>query len=383
MRTFLLTGPGGAGTSTLSAAVAVDQARAGHRTLLLTRQIPPAGDLAEVPGLTVEVVAAQAGMEDFWAGHVDLLAGLVPGLDLPPAPSVLPLPGTVEVGLLSALAQADADVLVVDAGPLGDALQLIGLPGGLRWWLDQLMPARLRALAALGGVLPGAVASGESARGVRAALAALPALERLVAGGPLADPGALQVLLATTARSSEAAALRTAATVLALHGTAPAAVLARVLPAEAGPWWAQRCAEQGTVLPALAELAPVVTIPERPGSPLTADELAGLLDAAELPAASLPAVPGPARTGPGWELAVALPFAARGAVELTRFGDDLVLTVGGARRSLRLDPLLRRCAVTGGRLEAAGTAGARLVVDFEPDPGLWPADLLAAHGSAT
>jgi arsenite-transporting ATPase len=78
---------------------------------------------------------------------------------------------------------------------------------------------------------------------------------------------------------------------------------------------------------------------------------------------------------------VPLPFAERADIELTRFGDDLVLTVAGSRRAVRLDALLRRCTVTGGRLADAGTAGARLVVGFEPDPRLWPADLLAAHGS--
>jgi arsenite/tail-anchored protein-transporting ATPase len=55
------------------------------------------------------------------------------------------------------------------------------------------------------------------------------------------------------------------------------------------------------------------------------------------------------------------------------------VTVGRARRSLRLDPLLRRCEVTGGRLADPGSAVARLEIGFRPDPQLWPADLLAAE----
>ena len=55
-----------------------------------------------------------------------------------------------------------------------------------------------------------------------------------------------------------------------------------------------------------------------------------------------------------------------------------MLTAAGARRSLRLDPLLRRCLVTSGNLVDPGTAGARLEVGFAPDARLWPADLLAA-----
>ena len=91
-------------------------------------------------------------------------------------------------------------------------------------------------------------------------------------------------------------------------------------------------------------------------------------------------VPGPERHEGAWRLAVPLPFAERGAVTLTRWVDDLVLTVGGVRRSLRLDPLLRRCEVTGGRLADPGTADAHLEVGFRPDPSLWPADLLSAEG---
>ncbi len=83
-----------------------------------------------------------------------------------------------------------------------------------------------------------------------------------------------------------------------------------------------------------------------------------------------------------WRLTVPLPFAERSAVHLTRWVDDLVVTVGNSRRSLPLDPLLRRCEVTGGRLADPGTSAARLEVGFRADPRLWPADLLAAEAMA-
>jgi arsenite-transporting ATPase len=91
----------------------------------------------------------------------------------------------------------------------------------------------------------------------------------------------------------------------------------------------------------------------------------------------------PERCDGGWRLTVPLPFAEREEVTLTRCGDDLVVTAHGARRALRLDALLRRCEVTGGRLSHPGTAAARLDVSFVPDPRLWPADLLAAEGRAS
>ena len=131
-----------------------------------------------------------------------------------------------------------------------------------------------------------------------------------------------------------------------------------------------------------AELAPVTTVPEVAVLPEDLDGVAALLAGIRFPpwgggAHTID------RTDRAWDLAIPLPFADRADVELTRVTDDLVVTVAGTRRALRLDALLRRCTVTGGRLDTPGTAGARLVVSFEPDPRLWPADLLAAHGSAS
>jgi arsenite-transporting ATPase len=370
VRTLLVTGPGGAGASTLSTAAAVQAARAGQRTVLLARRRPTVAGLDAVPGLTVTVVDPQTAVERFWAAHVDALAAVLPQLDLPPATSVAAVPGTAELALLAELGRQDADVLVVDAGPLEAALALVGLPPVLRTWLDQLLPPRLRALAAVGGA-PG---------GAGAALSAVPALERLLDGSPLADPSSVTVVLAAQARRGTAADLRRAVPAFTLHGSRPAAVLVRVLPEGAGEWWAARSAEQSAELAALAALAPVTAVPELAVLPRDVDGLAALL-----PTTDFPPWGGGAhtidRTDGGWDLVVPLPLAERTDVELTRFADDLVLTVAGARRALRLDSLLRRCTVTGGRLAAPGTAGARLLVSFEPDPRFWPADLLAAHGS--
>jgi anion-transporting ArsA/GET3 family ATPase len=380
VRTLLVTGPGGAGTSTSAAAAAVRAARAGRRTLLLSRQPPPVRGLAEVPGLSVVVVDPQAGVEGMWGAHADVLGAVLPQVSLPPATSVVAVPGAADLALLAELARADADLVVLDAGPVDTAVSLLGLPGALHWWLGQLVPPRLRALAAFGRAV-----GGHAGAAAEAALAVVPALERVLARSPLADPGAVDVVLTAVPRHGAATALRTATTALALHGLRPATVLARVLPAGSGPWWEARAAEQTAVLTDLAQLAPVAQIDETAALPDDVDGLVALLAAAALPGidgrpATGPVRPAPQRVGTGWDLTVPLPFADRATVELTRFGDDLVLTTAGTRRSLRLDPLLRRCTVTGGRLETPGSAEARLIVSFEPDPQQWPADLLAAHG---
>jgi arsenite-transporting ATPase len=382
VRTLLFTGPGGAGTTTVAAAAAVRAARSGARTVLLSRQEPRIAGLDGVAGLTVVTVDPQRALEDLWRVHAEELAGVLPQLDLPPASSVVPLPGTGELALLAELGRAEGDVVVADAGPLERVAALLALPGALRWWLEQALPPRLRAL---GAVRTAAVRAGAVRRGpVDAVLAAVPAVEALLERVPLTDPGRTRVHLVTTAQRDAAASLRGAATTLGLFGQRPAGVLARVLPPGGdGAWWARRAAEQEAALAAAGAVAPVTRVPELAGAAADVSDLAGLLPDGGLPDAAVLPPPAPERLDGGWRLVLPLPFAERGAVDLTRWADDLVVTAAGVRRSVRLDALLRRCEVTGGRLADPGTADARLEVTFVPDPGLWPPGLLAAEEGRT
>ena len=378
MRTLIVTGPGGAGTSTLAAAAAVRAARSGRSTLLLSRQPAPVPGLDAEPGLEVAVVDPRTSLELLWTGSADALGAVLPQLTLPPTGSVMPLPGTGEFAMFAALSRAEADLVVLDAGPLDAAVGLIGLPATLRWWLDQLTPPGVRAL---GAVRTAAVTHGAAKRGpVDAALAALPVVEGLLARDRLADPADTAVHVVAPSRPAAAAGVRSAATVLALHGLRVGAVLSRVLPGGGpGQWWVKRAAEQTEALTAFEAVAPVRRVPERAAAPADADAAASLLDGWTLPTCGGLPAPGAERQEDGWSLTLPLPFAERADVDLIRWADDLVVTAAGVRRSRRLDPLLRRCEVTGGRLHDPGTPRAALEVGFRPDPRLWPADLLAAQ----
>lgn len=383
MRTLLLTGPGGAGTSTLAAATAVRAAADGTRTLLLTRPGPRPAGLDDVRGLAVTAVSPLAAAESLWTSAGDALDA-VPGLTPPPPTSVVPLPGAAELALLARLARAaaddEADTVVIDAGPLESGTALVGLPGALRWWLDQALPTRLRML---GAVRTAAVRSGAAPRGpVDAVLDAVPPLEAALGRLPLDDPASTEVRLVAVPRAGAVPALRRAVTALALHGQQPSAVLARVLP-DGGPgeWWTRRAAEQDAALTALAELAPLRRVAESAQEPADVAALTALLPMGDGAAPAAALTPSVARADGVRRLVLPLPWAERAGLDLTRWQDDLVVTAAGARRSVRLDSLLRRCVVTGGTLADAGTARARLEVTFTPDPQLWPADLLAAEGS--
>jgi len=377
----LVTGPGGAGSSTVAAATALRLTAGGSRCVLLTSRSPRIPGLADA--VDVDVVTPQPAVEQLWARHAEQFTAAAPLLTVPPASSVVPVPGVAEFALLAALAghvrAGTADVVVVDAGPLPTATALVALPAALRWWLAQVAPTRLRVLA----TLRAAAAPGRP--GLAAGLLAGAAgTEELLDAAPLTDPARTAVHLVVRPEADAAEVVQEAATALGVLGQRLASVTAaRVLPAGPGEWWAQRLTAQDAVLGELRDLVgPVREVAESAVAPSSVADLQAL-DAA-VPEVLLQPVPPamPRRADGGWALDVPLPFARRGAVELTRWRDDLVLTAAGVRRSLPLDALLRRCTVAGGALTAPGTQRATLEVRFTPDPEQWPAGLLAADAAA-
>jgi arsenite-transporting ATPase len=381
---LLVTGPGGAGTSTVAAATAVQLAAAGSRCVLLTTQPVPVSGLDAA--VEVDLVAPQPALERLWARHADELATALPVVSVPPASSVVAVPAATEFAVLAALAGHAAagrtDVVVLDAGPTASALALLALPGALRWWLAQAAPARLRVLATLrAAVVPGRPG------GTAALLGGVAALEELAGRVSLTDPTATAVHLVLRPEPASADALRAAATALGVLGQRVASVTVdRLLPALPGEWAARRAQVQQAALDRLSALAdaplgPVRPVAEAAVPPADVPALRALAAAVPTTVPGPVPDPRPQRDAGGWLLAVPLPFARRGEVELTRWADDLVVTAAGQRRSLTLDPLLRRCTVAGGTLTRPDTARATLEVRFTPDPTQWPAGLLEAEGS--
>ncbi|NKY15365.1 ArsA family ATPase [Streptomyces somaliensis] len=376
MRTLLVTGPGGAGRSTVAAATALDAAREGRRVLLLTADPAPAlaagGDGPTVHRLDPaarfreEVLALQAR-----AAPVLELLGAAPLDD----DELAPLPGSTHLAYLKALrdaARGDWDLLVADLPPLPDAIALLALPERLRRYLRRLLPPERRAARGLRPVLARLAEVPVPADGLYEEAArrdaALAAVQELL-GAPRTS-----VRLVVEPGPATADALRTARAGLALHRLALDPVVAnRLLPAASpDPWLAALATRQRAHLEELYGDGggPVSEVPHLGRDPRTADDLA-LLGA---PAPGADPVPAPRwavedrRAADGvlvWR--IPLPGAAKPDLGLVRRGDDLLLTVGPFRRAVPLPSALRRCTVTGAALRDG-----ELRVRFAPAPGLWP-----------
>ncbi|MEU8589908.1 ArsA-related P-loop ATPase [Streptomyces sp. NPDC048664] len=390
MRTLLITGPGGAGRTTVAAATALRAAREGSRTLVLSADrtdslgavlgVPTgAAPVEAAPGLTLWRPDAAAHFRDDLVAFQERAATALDllGAARLAAEEVTPLPGAEELALLRALRDAALseayDLLVVDLPPAPQALALLALPEELRRYLRRLLPPERQAARALRPVL-GRLAGVpmpaewlyETAARWDVELAAVEAVltDRATGVWLVAEPG-----------PAGADAAHTAVLGLALRALRPELLVAnRVLPDSArDPWFAGLAAQQRKTLdewqdtPGVDGVHAVAHLGHEPRGTDDLAALAGPAVAAASPApVEWPVADRLAEDGVlVWH--IPLPGAIREELDLVRRGDELVVSAGPFRRILTLPSALRRCTVAGAALRDG-----ELRIRFTPDPELWP-----------
>ncbi|WP_082969186.1 ArsA family ATPase [Mycobacterium kyorinense] len=409
-RISLFVGKGGVGKSTLAAATAVTDARAGQRVLVVSTDqahslgdvlgvpVPPTGrrdpvrvlaDDVDMGGGFLDALAMDtlALLEARWRDVVDTVGRRFPESELnsiaPEELSALPgiqeVLGLHEVGELAAAGRWDH--VVVDCASTADALRMLTLPATFTLYVERAWPRHRRLSAAA-----------DDARST--AVVAL--LERISAGverlsALLTDPALVGAHLVLTAERVVAAEAARTLGSLALMGVRVEELIVnqillqddsyeyRNLPDHpAFDWYAERICEQRAVLDELnttiGDVA-LVLAPHLAGEPIGPKALGELMDSARRRGGAAP--PGPLRpvvdleSGSGlqsiYRLRLELPQVDSGGLALGRVDDDLIISAGGMRRRVRLASVLRRCTVLDAHLR-----GSELTVRFQPDPDVWP-----------
>ncbi len=298
MRTVLVTGPGGAGRTTLAAATALAGARRGERVLLLTARggaaervlgtrlgRPGDGPVPVVPGLHAKCVDAGdhfrrevLAFQERAGAALDLL-GAAP-LD---EDELTELPGAEAFALLHELRAAHEtagpdgqDTVVVDMPPAADTVALLALPEQARRYLRRLLPPERQAARALRPVL--AQLAGVQMPTQKLYEAAERWEHELAAVQRIIDHPGTTVRIVTEAGPAAVADLREVRSGLALYGHRTDAVVAnRLLPTgSADPFLAALSGQQQSALKALREEfpeAPVVEVPHLGRDPEGTEEL--------------------------------------------------------------------------------------------------------------
>ncbi|MCX5378796.1 ArsA family ATPase [Streptomyces sp. NBC_00091] len=382
MQTLLVTGPGGAGRTTVAAATALAAARDGQRVLLLSADAP-FGEGAGSPDPRLRLARIDSG-EEFRTELAALqergasLIGMLGGRPLG-AEELTELPGAEQFALLRALRRAAAapatDLVVVDMPPLHQAVATLALPAQLRRYLARLLPAERQAARALRPVLAQLAGVPMPAQWLYETAARWD--EELAAVQAVVEAPTTRVRLVAEPGPAAGTALRTGVLGLALHELRVEALVAnRLVPpgsAAADPWAAGIAAQQGKFLAEWGEDLPVHGLVHLGRDPQDPDDLEVLGSAPGIAPAP------PTRPGPGWTVedrlaadgvlvwAIPLPGARKAELDLIRRGDELLVAVGPHRRIVPLPSALRRCTVSG-----AALAEGVLRVRFTPDPRLWP-----------
>jgi arsenite/tail-anchored protein-transporting ATPase len=388
-RTILYTGKGGVGKTSVAAATARRCAAAGLNTVVLSTD--PAHSLSDsleaelgsdptpvADNLSGQEVQAQEEMERHWDAVQDWLTDLFAdrGVDAISAEELTVPPGMDELFSLLQIKrhheEAEFDCVVVDCAPTGETLRLLSFPDVASWWLEKLFAWERRIVAAarplarglLDVPLPGDAVFDDVERLVR----------NLVAmNGILRDRSTTTVrLVMNPDRMVVREAMRTF-TYLNLYGyLTDAVVVNRVLPEEAGEgyfasWYQLQREQMDQVRSAFAPV-PILTAPYFPREVLGDEMLDALAEATfggRDCAAVLHRELSQELSGENGSatLRLALPFAERGDIELKKIGLEVIVRVGGQKRTIVLPPTMAPYSTSGARFEDGA-----LQVFFEKRP---------------
>jgi arsenite-transporting ATPase len=375
-RILLYTGKGGVGKTSIAAATALLCADRGLRTIVLSTDIAHSlADAFDLP-LGPEPTAIAPELEGqepdvyhniarYWSTIQSYVSELFAwrGLDDVMAEEMTVLPGMDELGnLLWITDHVDSgryDVVVVDAAPTGETLRLLSLPDASRWWIERIAPIGRRVSRIgrpmLERMLGVPIPHDEVFAAAERLLDRLADVHRL-----LSDPDRTSVRITLALDKLAVAEARRSFTYFHLFGYPSDLVIAnRVLPADAGPYFADLRQAQQRYLPIVeAEFGPVPvrTVPQFDHEMVGVEQLRELgrsLFGDEDPTAvHYRGEPYRVRREDGtYLLQVALPFTSRDDLQLSRRSDELVLQVGGWRRTLFLPRALLSAPTLGAKMD--------------------------------
>ena len=164
-RTILYTGKGGVGKTSVAAATARRCAAAGMRTVVLSTD--PAHSLSDSleselgsaptpcgPNLWGQQVEAQEEMERNWEAVQEWMGPMLAerGIDRIAADELTVPPGMDELFSLLQIKRhhedGEFDAVIVDCAPTGETLRLLSFPDVASWWLEKVFPIERRLMAA-------------------------------------------------------------------------------------------------------------------------------------------------------------------------------------------------------------------------------------------
>jgi arsenite-transporting ATPase len=378
MRIILVTGKGGVGKTTVSAATALRAADLGYVTLVMsTDPAHSLGDafdmeLGDAPSSIVDrldgqQIDTQLRLEESWGDVRDHLTDLFDwsGLDGIEAEELTVFPGMDELFALATVRDHARsgiyDVIVVDCAPTAETLRLLSLPEVMSWYMDKMFPLSRRVAKVIRPVMSRVssipMADDKVFQSIERFYERLDGIREL-----LSDPDITTARLVMNPEKMVIAEARRTYTYLGLFGYAvDAAIVNRVLPDEVhDPYFAEwrqiqkghlEAVEEGfagTDIRRLRLFDHEMVGPERlrvVGTELYGDDdpTMRLSDIDPIRVESL------ADSG-DVALVLSIPLVDKEHVDVMRHGDELFVTVDSYRRSIVLPDSLKRRTIRRAKL---------------------------------
>src|SRR5580704_18441160 len=368
MRVILFTGKGGVGKTSVAAATAVQCAKAGYRTVIMSTD--PAHSLGDsfdielgpdltpiIDNLWAHEVSSLHEMQRHWAKLHEYAAEVfaTQGLDEVVADEVANPPGMDEIASLMWIKhyaqRAEHDLLIVDCAPTGETLQLLTFPDAAKWWLDKIFPWQRRAMRVARPVLQPMIGmplpSDEIYASLKDLLLDLGGMRKL-----LTDLSMTTVRIVLNLEKMVVKEAKRAYTYLSLFGYVTDAVIVnRLLPGELHDELFQKWQQihkryQVEVEQSFAGI-PIFNVP------LFDREVVGLRMLERMAQATYGAQDPSQhfattntqridKDGNDYVLSLKMPFVDRTAVDLSRHNGELYVTVGNYRREISLPRVLAK-----------------------------------------
>jgi len=377
VRVLLYTGKGGVGKTTVAAATAVQCARLGYRTLVISTDAAHSlGDsldmqLSDQPQLVdtnlwAQEVNALHALEDHWDKIHQYLTALFASQDVDEivAEELASPPGMEEVASLMWIRHhqhsGQFDVLVVDCAPTGETLQLLAFPDVARWYLQKIFPLERKVMKVARPLLQRAVGvpmpSDEIYGSVMALLLDLEGMKKV-----LGDPKVCTVRIVLNLEKMVVKEAQRALTYLSLYDyLCDLVVVNRVLPPEVTDdyfaSWREAQNRYSTMVDAAFSPIPILRTRLFEHEIVGLERLAAMADSiyadrdpttifyAEVPQKVK-------KRGDQYDLTLRLPFVEKADLELTHREGELFISIGPYKREIALPRVLNGKVTQGAKLE--------------------------------
>jgi arsenite-transporting ATPase len=377
MRVILFTGKGGVGKTSVAAATAVQCARAGYRTVVMSTDpahslgdsfdIELGTDLTSISkNLWAHEVSSLHEMQRHWAKLHEYAVEVfsTQGLDEVVAEEVANPPGMDEIASLMWIKhyaqRAEHDVLIVDCAPTGETLQLLTFPDAAKWWLDKIYPWERRAMRIARPVLQPLMdiplPKDEIFASLKDLLMDLGGMRKV-----LTDPAITTVRIVLNLEKMVVKEAKRAFSYLSLFGYVTDAVIVnRLLPGdlrdELFQKWQRIHQRYQVEVERSFEGIPIFNVPLF-DSEVVGEEMLKRMAAAtygDRDPADRFVTASPQRiekNGTDYVLSLKVPFVDRSEVDLSRHNGELYVTVGNYRREITLPRVLAQRETAGAAIK--------------------------------